>query len=119
MILSYPVQRHKLPASQWRASPSVGFGFIEQSLGGDEETGSADAALEGGAFEEALLKRMQALGRREAFDGFELGAFNFGSHHEARIDEAAVEDDVARAAIAVVAAFLRAGEVQRIAQNFE
>src|SRR6202011_1163413 len=31
MILSYPVQRHRLPASQWRTSASVGFGFFSRS----------------------------------------------------------------------------------------
>ena len=58
------MQRQRLPASQKRISCSVGFGFcVEQRLGGDEEAGRADAALQRGVFEERLLQRVQAVRR--------------------------------------------------------
>ena len=40
--------------------------LVEQRLGGDEEAGRADAALQGRAFEEALLERMQMAVLRRA-----------------------------------------------------
>jgi hypothetical protein len=62
---------------------------------------------------------MQAVLRRDAFDGRDALAFDLGGHDEATVDEPPVENDVARAAVAIVAAFLRAGQLQLVAQRFE
>lgn len=93
--------------------------FVEERLRGDEKAGGADPALESGAFEEALLQRMQALRRGEALDGFDFRPFNLGSEDEARVDQTPVHDDVARAAVAVVATFFRSGEMERVAEHVE
>src|SRR4051794_3913583 len=44
--------------------------FVEQRFSSDKEAGSADAALQCGPFQEALLQRMQAALLGEAFDRF-------------------------------------------------
>ena len=62
---------------------------------------------------------MQCSGRAEAFDGRDLVALVHRGEAEARVDAAAVDVDGAGAALAVVAAFLRAGEVQMLAQAVE
>jgi hypothetical protein len=56
---------------------------------------------------------------RDAFNGRDSFAVHFHAQHQTRIHQHAVEDDAARAAVAVVAAFLCACQIQNIAQHFE
>jgi len=62
---------------------------------------------------------MQAVFACDALDGRNALALHLGGHDETAVDQASVEDDVARAAIPVVAAFLGAGQLELIAQDFE
>ena len=57
--------------------------------------------------------------RRHAFDRFDRAALDLGRHDETRIDEPAVEQHVAGAAVAVVATFLGTGEAQIVAERLE
>ena len=93
--------------------------LVEQRFGGDEETGGADAALQRGAFQKALLQRMQVALLGQAFDGLDLGPFGFGGKDDAAIDRQAVHQHGAGAAIAVVAAFFGPGQAQVFAQDLE
>ena len=93
--------------------------LVEQGFGGDEEAGRTDAALQGGAFQKALLERVQVAVLGEAFDRFDLGPFGFDREDQAAVHRQAVHEHGARAAVAVVAAFLRAGQVQRIAEHLQ
>src|SRR5262249_8964339 len=93
--------------------------LLQQRLGGDDEAGRADAALQRRVFKELLLKRMQPLRRRDPFNGRQLATLDFDGEHEARIYEAAVENYVAGAAVAVVATLLGACEVQFVAQHIQ
>jgi hypothetical protein len=93
--------------------------FVEESLGGHEEAGSADAALQGGTFKEALLERVQMTVLGEAFDGFDFRAFGFRRENDAAIHGDAIHDDGAGSAITVVAALFGAGQTQRVAERFE
>ena len=63
-------------------------------------------------FEERLLQRVQLAVRGDAFDRRHRLALDLGAEHAARVDEPAVENDAAGAAVAVVAAFLGAGQAE-------
>ena len=69
--------------------------------------------------QELLLQRMQPLRRGHALDGRDRPALDLDAEHQAGVDQPAVEHDVAGAAVAVVAAFLAAGQAQLVAQHFE
>jgi len=92
---------------------------IKKRFGRDDEARRADATLERGVFQETLLHRVQAFRLGDAFDGGDFRALDFDAEHAARIHKAAVHDDIARAAVAVVAAFFRTGELELISQYFE
>src|SRR5438105_95519 len=61
----------------------------------------------------------QAVLRCDAFDRGDLLALDLGGHDQATVDESAIEDDIARAAVAVVAALLGAGQLQLVAEHFK
>ena len=94
--------------------------LLQQRLGGDDEARRADAALQGRVFQELLLQRVQPLRRRRR-PSMVVTALpcDLDAQDQAGIDQPAVQDDVAGAAVAVVAAFLRAGQPQLVAQHFE
>ena len=93
--------------------------FVEQGLGGDEEAGRADAALQGGPFQEALLQRVQVALLGQAFDRLDRRPFGLDGQHDAAIHRHAVHQHGAGAAVAVVAAFLGAGQPQVVAEHFQ
>ena len=62
---------------------------------------------------------MQLFAARNAFDRRDLTAAAFDREHQARTDEAAVEQHRTGAAVAGCAAFLRAGQSQIVAQHIE
>ncbi len=98
----------------------VGIGLaVEQSLGGHDEAWRADAALERGFFEEGLLEGVELVAMGEPFDGGYFTAGGFHRQHAARIDDAAVDEDRAGPTVAVVAAFLGAGQADFVAEHFE
>src|SRR5262245_31055408 len=55
----------------------------------------------------------------ETLDRFDRRPFGLGSEDQAAIDRYAVHQHGAGAAVAVVTAFLRAGQMQRVAKNFQ
>ncbi len=56
---------------------------------------------------------------RQTFDGFDLLALAAGGEGQARTDQAAVDDDAARAAHADAATFFGAGEIEGVAQHLQ
>src|SRR5205823_7068215 len=62
-----------------------------------------------------FLERRQVAVRGEALDGLQLVAVELRGEHEARADGGAVEADGASAADAVLAADVRAGQAERVA----
>ncbi len=62
---------------------------------------------------------MQLVATGETFNGCDLIAFVRHRQREARIDAAPVYQHGARAALAVIASFFRAGELQPLAQSIE
>jgi hypothetical protein len=89
-----------------------GFGiFVEQGFGGHEEAGRANAALERGTFEEALLERVQVAVLGETLDRFDVRAFGFSRQNNAAIHGHTVHDDGAGPTVAVVAAFFGASQM--------
>jgi hypothetical protein len=93
--------------------------LVQEGLGGNDEAGGADAALQCRPFQKALLQWVQSLRSGETFNGGDGSALSLGSQHQAGVHEPAVEDDIARTAVAVVAPFLAAGQAQLIAQNLQ
>jgi hypothetical protein len=93
--------------------------FVEEMVGGEDHAGSADAALGSALLEEALLDGVEFFFVGEAFDGGDFGAFGLEYRDEAGVDEFAVHQDGAGAALAFAAAFLGSGEVKVFAEDVE
>ena len=91
--------------------------FLEEVVGGEDHTRGADAALRTAGGEEALLNGMEVGWAAEAFDGEDGGGVNLEEGDEAGVDEVAVEEDGAGAALAFAAALFGAGEVEVLAEN--
>jgi hypothetical protein len=81
--------------------------------------GRAEAALEAVMLDERGLHGVQAAGRAEALDGRDPIVLVHHGEAEACVDAAAIHDDGAGTALAVIAAFLRSGEMQVLAQRVE
>ena len=60
---------------------------VEQDFGRDDESGGADAALQGSLVQEGLLQWMQRFAMRNAFNCDDGTALRFCSEHEARRHE--------------------------------
>jgi|tagenome__1003787_1003787.scaffolds.fasta_scaffold20273636_2 hypothetical protein len=69
--------------------------------------------------DERLLHRMQAAGGRQPFDGGRLPILALGRERQARQHALAVEQHRTGAARALVAALLRAGQLELVAQRVE
>ena len=93
--------------------------LIQKRLGRDDEPGRADAALQRRVFEKLLLQWMQPFGRRHPFNRGHATPLNLHAQHQAGIHQLAVEQDIAGSAVAVVTAFLAAGQPQLVAQDVE
>ena len=93
--------------------------LFEESDGGADLAGGAVAALEAVVFEEGGLDGVEGVALGEAFDGGDLGAVGGDGEGEAGVDAAAVEEDGAGSALAVVAALFAAGEFEVFAQGVE
>src|SRR5205085_5802082 len=65
------------------------------------------------------LYGVQALAVADALHGLNICALSLREGDETTVDESAVDDDRARAALALAAALLRAREFQPLAQNVE
>jgi hypothetical protein len=95
------------------------WGALEEIGDRDDEARRAEAALDGAGVDERLLHRMQVLVPREPLDRHDLVALRLGAEHETGADERAVEQHRARAALALLARVLRAGELERVSEHHE
>src|SRR5882672_6506451 len=91
--------------------------LVEQPLGGHDHAGAAEAALQRPLVLERLLNRMEAIGGREPFDGEHVATVDLSREHQARVHDIPVDDDGAGAAVADVAAKLRASQVEAFTQQ--
>jgi hypothetical protein len=93
--------------------------FFEQRFGLHDETWRADPALQSRSFEESTLHFVEMVSASHAFDRLQVGAFRFHCQDEATVDRATVHLHGTRSAVAVGAAFLRAGETEHVAKRFQ
>ena len=93
--------------------------LVDAGDAGHDLPGRAVAALEGVALDEGGLQRMKLLALRQAFDGRDLASLHESGERKARFHALAVHQHRAGAALAEAAAFLRAGEMQVLAQSVE
>src|SRR5262249_1790688 len=77
----------------------------------------AEAALQSVLFGEALLHRVELAALLQALDGSDLRAVGLHREHGARLDRLAVELNSAGAAVRGVAADVRAGHAENLAQQ--
>ena len=131
---------HDCPIACWIARHDVGIGAAAADIAahefadfvgalrlalGDQAGGRTDlsrravAALERVVIDERLLQRMQRAIRRQALDGGHFGAVLHDGEREAGIDPPPVHQHGARAALAVIATLLGAGQVEMVAQRIE
>ena len=69
--------------------------------------------------DERLLKRMQRAIVRQTLDRGDLRAIVHDGERQAGIDTPSVDENGASAALALIAAFFRAGQVQMLAQQIK
>src|SRR5262245_32590226 len=91
--------------------------LLEQGLAGDEEARRADPALQGGVLQELLLQGMERLSLGQALDRLDATADDLAAEHQARAHQPPVERDAAGPAVAGGAAFLAAGQVERVPED--
>src|ERR1044071_1237617 len=96
-----------------------GVPLAQQRRRGAELPGRAVAALEAVVADERGLQRVEAIVGREPFDGDDLLAAVHDREGEAGVVAPPVDQHGAGAACALVAPFLRAGEVEVLAQRVE
>src|SRR6266851_1497073 len=94
----------------------IGF---EERFGGEEESGRAVPALRGAQVGERLLQRMELATLRHSFDRAHGVTGAREAQHQARQHRCSIQQHRAGAALAQLAAVLRAGESQILAQDFE
>src|SRR5215470_20343126 len=88
----------------------------EQGMCRCDHAGRAEAALQGMMLAEARLQGRETLILREPFDGDDLTALRLHRQHQAAAHGLAVEEHSAGAANSMLAADMRAGEPQLMAQ---
>src|SRR3984893_19116362 len=91
--------------------------LAEERAGAHDDPGGAVAALEPVLGPEGLLHRMQAVGGGDALDGGDTPPVGLHGQHEAGAGGVAVEPGGARAADPVLAAQVRAGELEDLSQE--
>src|SRR5580658_1834443 len=94
-------------------------GFFSKGRGGADLAWCAVAALETVVSKEGGLGGAEIVGCAEALDGGDLGALRGDGEGKAGVDAAAIHEDGAGAALAVIATFLAAGEVEVLAEDVE
>src|SRR5262249_39813450 len=95
------------------------FVSLEQCGGGDDDSGRADAALDGAPRDELPDEATPARGDGDSLDRLDDGAGALRCEDEARIAGGAGEQDGACAAIAGAAAELRPGELEVVAEHVD
>ena len=102
----------------------LGFGGIgdpvEEGLRRHDHAGRAETALDGALEDEGPLQRMELPARPgEAFDRLDLGAVHARGLEDAGAPGLPVDDDGAGAAVALLAAVLRADQAEFLAEEAE
>src|SRR6266540_4370160 len=92
---------------------------VEQVLGRHQHSGRAVAALEGVIVAERLLERVQRPVVGKALDRLDRGAVRLDGQHHAALDRFAVVEDRAGPAVAGVAADVRAGQLEVVAEEVD
>jgi hypothetical protein len=93
--------------------------LFQKRLSRQDEARRADATLQSCVFKEFLLERMKSLRPRYSLDGGYRPILNLNAEHQAGIHKLAFKKNIARAAVAVIAAFLAAREAHFIPQDFQ
>src|SRR5919206_3442860 len=91
--------------------------FPQQIDTGHQHAGRAEAALQGMELAERLLERRQLLARAQALDGLDGGAVRLHREGQTGAGAVAVDQDRAGATDAVLAARMRPGEAEFLAQE--
>src|SRR2546425_2787079 len=89
----------------------------EQGHGGDQHARGAEAALQPVRIPERLLDRVKQLTIGEALDGGDAGPVSLNGQHQARARRLLVDENGARAAHAVLAAHVGAGQTQLVSEK--
>ena len=118
-IFSYPVQRHRLPASASRTSASVAVGVAPDQVGHGDDQARACRIHTG---PRRPRRRPAAPGRArpprgEPLDGDDVAPGRLRRGDQARADRQPVQQHRARAALALLAGVLRAGQAEPLAQH--
>src|ERR1700688_582154 len=92
---------------------------VQKGLRRDQQARRAETALQCRMLEELLLQRVELGAPRQAFDRLDRVTLGLDRKHQARADEAAVDDHAAGAAIAGAATFLAARQVELVAQRVQ
>src|SRR5262245_36882196 len=90
--------------------------FAEQRMGRRDHAGRTEAALEGMMLAEARLQRREALVLRQPFDGDDLAALGLDGQHQTAADSLAIEKHCAGTTDPMLAADMRSGQPQMMAQ---
>ena len=91
----------------------------EQRHGSHDHAGRTVTALHRVVIEERLLHAIELPVRAETLDGLDAMTGERGGARRARANRFAIDEDRARAALALAAAVLRAGQIERFAQHPE
>src|SRR4051794_27506600 len=89
----------------------------DQVVGGEQDARGAEPALQTVVVPEGLLDRVQPVPGRQPLDRGQLGAVGLDGEQQAGTDRLAVHKHCARAAHAVLAPHVRAGQIQVLAQE--
>src|ERR1051325_646050 len=92
---------------------------LQQVARGHDHARRAEAALQAVLVPESLLHDVQLAVAGETFDRGDRGAVRLHGEHRARLHRLPVEEDRADAALAGVAADVRAGEAELVAQEVD
>src|SRR5215831_15471718 len=87
--------------------------------GGHHEARRTEAALDRSCLHECFLNRVGHSIAAEALDGHDLVAIRLRTQHEARTDEQVVQEDGARATLALLAGVLGPGQPEALPQDVE
>src|SRR2546427_11631526 len=93
--------------------------LLEQGDGGHHHSGSAEAALQPVLLVEAFLDRMELPVLLEPLDGRDRPLIGLHGEHRARLHRAAVEEHRAGAAVGGIAADVRAGHPEVLAEEMD
>ncbi len=95
----------------------IGLELFDHGDGGTDLAGSAIAALKAIMLNERSLHGVEIVSVGKSFDGGDFVAFEHDRERKAGIRLPAIDKDSAGAALAVVAAFLRAGKLEMFAKG--